>query len=74
MLKRLWQKSLGVRLSRTRQMTHQERDRRSCRQAGSYDEWFSAAGEYFLPAKQPRRPSGFVATGEIDHLVDFYPR
>ena len=27
---------------------------------------------YLLPARQPRRTSGLVATGEIDHLVDFH--
>ena len=73
MLKRLWRKSLGVRLSRTRQMTR-KRDRRSRQQAGNHDEWVSTAGEYFLPARQPRRPSGFVVAGEIDYLVDFHPR
>ena len=37
----------------------------SRRQVGNHDEWFSTAGEYFLPARQPRRTSGLVATGEI---------
>ena len=30
--------------------------------------------KYFLPARQPRRTSGLVATGEIDHPVDFHTR
>ena len=55
MLKRLWQKSLGVHLSRTRQMTPPKTRSPEPRQVGNHDEWFSTAGEYFLPARQPRR-------------------
>ena len=53
---------------------HRKRDRWSRRQVGNHDEWFSTPGEYLLPARQPRRTSGLVATGEIDHLVDFHTR
>ena len=49
----------------------EKRDRWSRGQVGNHDEWFSTAGEYLLPA---RRTSGLVATGEIDHLVDFHTR
>ena len=46
----LWQKSLGIRLPGHARWPHRDRDRRSRRQAGNH-EWFSTAGEYFLPAR-----------------------
>ena len=65
MLKRLWRKSLGVCLSRIRQMTHRKRDCRSRRQARDHNERVSTAGEYILPARQPRRPPGFGVQAKL---------
>ena len=65
MLKRLWQESWCPPIPDTPD-DPTENDRWSRR---NHDEWFSTAGEYFLPARQPRRTSSLVATGEIDPLT-----